>query len=174
MTIALAVVLSMWFLLSVANQVPALRRVFNGTLNSFCLLPALGLFAPEPSDVDYHLAWRDRMSDGTIGTWHEIAFEPAGWWRAGWNPNGRYGAAILQLVSALSILDGAVAPTYRNGERILLLSLPYLVLLNVVVGQPRDRDSVARQFMIVETTGFGADRKVAVGISSPFHPLDLA
>jgi hypothetical protein len=171
---ALAAVFAIWLLLSAANQVPPLRRRFHATLNSFCVLPALGLFAPEPADVDYHLVWRDHRADGTCTEWREIAREPAGSWRGLTNPCGRDASAMIQIVSALSILGGAVAPACRNGDRIVLASLPYLVLLNVVLAQPRTQGAVARQFAIVETSGFGAEREVALGIASAPHRLEAA
>jgi hypothetical protein len=172
MTIAIVVVLSIWFVLTVANQVHQARRRLNGTLNSFGVLPSLGLFAPEPRDVDYHLVWRDRRADGTYGAWSEIVVEPGGAARAIWNPTSREVGALLQIVAALSILNSAVVPACRNAERIVLVSLPYLILLNVALAQPRAADAVARQFAVLETTGFGAARTVELGISSPLHPLE--
>ena len=171
-TIALAIIFGVWLALSIANQIAPLRRRFNGTLNSLCVLPALGLFAPEPADVDYHLVWRDYATDGSCGPWREVVTEPARWWRGLWNPAGRDRSAMIQIVSALSILDGAVAPASRNGGRLILASLPYLALLNVVLDQPHGANAVARQFAIVEASGFGADRRVALGIASALHPLD--
>jgi hypothetical protein len=174
MTIAIATVFAIWLLLSAANQIPAISRRLNGTLNAFCVLPALGLFAPEPADVDYHLMWRDRRADGSLTEWSEIEARSAGWWRGVWNPRGRDRGAMIQIVSALAILDGAIAPACRNGERVIVASIPYLVLLNVVMSQPASQSAVARQFAIAETSGFGRDRKVALGIASPLHPLEAA
>jgi hypothetical protein len=173
-TIAIAVVLAAWTAVSVLNQVPAARRRLNGTLNSLCLLPAFSLFSPEPVDVDYHLLWRDHRVDDSFGPWHEIESEPANWWRGVWNPRGRDRSAMQTIVSSLSMLAGEVAPRCGHGEGILIYSLPYLALLNVVMAQPRAATAAARHFAIVESSGFGPDRRVAIGITSMLHRLEGA
>jgi hypothetical protein len=172
MTTALIVIFALWFAATIANQVPALRRRFAGTLNSFGVLPSLGLFAPEPRDVDYHVVYRDADADGAYTAWRELAFDPGGPLRALWNPGGRDCGAMIHIVASLSILGGAVAPSCRTGDHVVLVSLPYLVLLHAVLAEPRSPGAVARQFAVVETTGFGADRALSLGISSPLHPLD--
>jgi hypothetical protein len=161
-----------WLALSIANQIPFARKRLTSTLNSFGLLPAFSLFAPEPVDVDYHLVWRDLTSEGTYGDWQELIFAPSTPGRALWNPGGRDLSALIQVVSDLSILASAFAPSCRSGHRLTLVSRPYLFLLNAVVAQTAGPGAVARQFMVVETSGFGATRRVALGISSEIHALD--
>ena len=171
MTIAITVVLAIWFALSVMNQIPAARRFLTGTLNSFNILPSFALFAPDPADVDYHLVYRDHRADGSCGEWLEIVVAPGGATRALWNPTARDCGALLQAVAGLSILSSAVAPRCRNGDLIILVSLPYLLVLNLARAAPRTDGAVARQFAIVESTRFGADRTLELGIASPLHAL---
>src|SRR5262249_37642559 len=117
MTWVVCSIFVIWLALSIANQVPITRNRLTATLNSFGVLPAFSLFAPEPVDVDYHLVWRDLTSEGTYGDWRELIFAPSTRGRAVWNPGGRDLSAMIQVVSDLSILASAFAPSSRSGHR---------------------------------------------------------
>jgi hypothetical protein len=161
-----------WFIFSVANQHPMARRWIPSAIRSLFMLPSLSLFAPEPIDVDYHLLWRDIATNGTVDSWRELNMNSVSPLRALWNPSGRDFSALIQVTSQLSLLANASESACRTGQHVILVSLPYLFLLNAVAAQPRSTGAADRQFMIVETRGFGADRQLRLGMLSEIHALE--
>jgi hypothetical protein len=171
MTVVVLVLLAGWLVLSVANQINGPWIQFLGRPNSFTLLPRLDFFAPDPVDVDYHLAFRDLGVDGQGGPWRQIAVERDGPLRIVWSTAKRDHHAMAGAVSSLAGLQTAVAPAARDAEGLIQISIPYLFLLHRVQQEPRLPGAHERQFMVVESSGFGASRRVALGILSNPHRL---
>lgn len=163
-------VLVVWFVVIVANQVGAIRGRFP-RLTKLKILPFMSLFAPEPVDIDYHVVWRDIDGEGTLGPWHELPFEPVRLpWRAFSNPWLRDRTTLLEVVQDLMLLSDATSSS-RMGPRLALVSFPYLFLLHVVTRQPREATSAARQFIVIETSGFDDTRRVELCVASEAHAL---
>jgi hypothetical protein len=164
------IVLAVWFGLSVVNQVEGpLRRALRA-VNAFYLLPRYTLFAPDPVDVDFHIAHRDLQDDGSWSAWREtglVTGRPHVLVATFWNPVHRVYAAMNQLASAITHLGVNVAAS-GLGLGVIAVSFPYLfVLHHVMCAAPLTGSR--RQFMIVETTGAGEDRSVRIGILSEPH-----
>ena len=172
MTATVLALLGLWFLASVANQIPGPWARLLGPVAVFGVLPGVAFFAPEPVDVDYHLVIRDFFDDGRSGLWRELVPERTGRWRALWNVAKRDHQAMLTAVASLASLQRSVAPTAVAPDAIIQLSLPYLFLLHSSLRAPRAPGARERQFMILETRGFGAARKMELGILSNPHRLD--
>jgi hypothetical protein len=172
MTAIVLGVLGLWLVASVANQVPGPWARFLGPLGGFSVLPGLAFFAPDPIDVDYHLVVRDFLDDGQAGPWKEIPPERHGPLRALWSTAKRDHQAMLGAVSALASIQQSVAPVVAEPAALMQISFPYLFLLHRARQAPRDPEARERQFMIVETKGFGAERRMDLGILSNPHRLD--
>ena len=171
MTILVLVLLAAWLAISVGNQIRGPWARFLGVPNSFALLPRLEFFAPDPIDVDYHLVFHDFLEDGQATPWRRIPAERDGPLRILWSTAKRDHQAMLAAVAALAGLQQSVAPVVRDPAAVIQLSLPYLFLLHRVQQGPRLPGSRERQFMVVETTGFGASRRLALGVLSNPHRL---
>jgi hypothetical protein len=162
----------LWFAASVALYVPGPWQGPIRKLAAWSVMPAVTYFAPDPVDVDFHLVFRDVLLDGTTGSWQEVPFENPRPLSLLWDLSKRQQRALLDATSELSRLASEVAPACRSGERMLLLSFPYLFLLNLVAHQPRARGATHRQFVIVQSQGFGNERRLSLGIASELHALD--
>jgi hypothetical protein len=110
-------------------------------------VPTWTFFAPDPGVTDARLLWRERLDDGTVGPWHEAVAPTTGIQRALWNPTKR--ARKVAADCRRMIERGREG---SDGE-LLVLSLPYLMILQHVVGICRSPLGVARQFAIVSTQG---------------------
>lgn len=171
MTTLVFIVLGAWLLASLANQFAGPWTRSLRALNWCSLLPRLAFFAPDPIDVDYHLAYRDLLDDDEPGPWQSLAIERDGRWRLLWSPAKRDYQSLLEAVAALALLQNAVTPAVEDAESLLQLSLPYLFLLHLVQHAPARPSTRERQFMVVESNGFGPSRHLALGILSSFHRL---
>jgi hypothetical protein len=162
----------LWFAAAVLLYVPGPWRQTLHKLAAWSLVPASTYFAPEPADADFHLVFRDVMADGSQGVWQEVPIENPRPLSLLFDVSKREQRALLDMTSELSRLASTVAPLCRSGERILLLSFPYLFLLNRVAHAPRAPDATHRQFLIVQSQGFGSERRLSLGIASELHALD--
>lgn len=126
------------------------------------LLPAWTFFAPNPGTTDTRLLWRETRIDGTVSVWHEILPPRGGLLRAVWNPHKRESKIITD---AGPMVLRMLAANPQN--RMTVISLPYLLLLQRVSVESVTSMSVARQFIVVQTKGTDAD-------DESFRPLVLS
>lgn len=115
-------------------------------------LPTWTFFAPDPGVMDTRLVWRERLVDGTIGPWHEAVAPCGGVRRALWNPTKRARKVIFDLGRMLE----SRAQRSEDSE-LSMLSLPYLIILQHVVGLPVSPLGAARQFALLKTQGADDD-----------------
>lgn len=116
------------------------------------LVPVWTFFAPTPGVDDLRILYRDRLFDGARSEWCEIEPPRNRWVHVVWNPDKRVRKAVVDACSELL----AVLPDSSKTElssRLILLSPPYLLLLNYIQAQRRDFRSEARQFMITRSSG---------------------
>lgn len=176
MVVALAIVFGVWFALSIAGQfqtpsTDAIRR-----FDVFQLLPIWTFFAPNPGNSDYHVIMRDRLPDYALTAWRDampIPPQTAITWL--WNPGKRRQKVLIDAVSSVAEMcapngDRALSP--ETLRRALLISSPYLVLLNMVLNcVTHAPDATASQFAVVERRGFGVEVQPTLLFRSPFHGL---
>ena len=164
--ILIALLLVGWFVLSILNQFgfewfDKVRRH-----DHFSLLPLWTFFAPNPGQSDYHLIYRDRKTDGSVTEWREIDIterrKPYGFI---WNPEKRSKKVLSDLVSSML----SSLPDIDQSDRIVMLSIPYLILLNVVSHVDAEDQTTYRQFVLVETFGFNPTNEPRVVLRSDFH-----
>lgn len=167
-TVLISLVLGAWLIGSVLNQFQLgwFQRI--ASRDPFLLLPLWTFFAPNPGQSDYHLVYRDRLADGGLSEWHEIEIsEPRRAYSCFWNPEKRSKKVLSDVVS--TVVSSHRAQGQIGNE--FLLSLQYLLLLNVVDQQPASANATHRQFLIVETFGFTPTEKPRAILRSDFHAL---
>lgn len=176
MDAALAIVFVVWFILSVAGQFQTPRTNALRRYDVLQLLPIWTFFAPNPGSSDYHVIVRDRFSNGSLTDWRDampIPSQTATTWL--WNPRKRRQKVLVDAVASVAEMcapggDLAIAPEVLR--RALLISSPYLVLLNMVVHCVKHAPgATASQFAVVERSGFGHEVQPTLLLRSPFHGL---
>jgi hypothetical protein len=158
-------VLALWLVCSIILQFNPPWFSFIERYDSLMLLPRWTFFAPRPGMSDYHLLYRDYSEDGSPSTWVEIPIteerKPFSWI---WNPEKKSKKVLSDVVASLVQL--------RDIENIaLVLSLPYLILLNVVVHHGEIQAGVKRQFVLVEKFRNEDGSKIQLVLVSASHPL---
>ena len=169
MELLVAAILAIWLVLSVLNQVnwkpnSAIRRA-----DIFHLIPRWHFFAPRPATFDYHFVYRT-LSAGhdVVQDWEPILEIPRRTLLSSvWNPTRRLRKLRVDATQALL----RSSREKGGGERdIVLLSLPYLLLLNSACSRSRD-DAAFVQFAVLRTHGFESDRPPQVMIRSELHAI---
>jgi hypothetical protein len=167
----LAAVLTVWFVLSLLNQVKdgaAIARIRRWI--PLGLIPTWTFFAPNPVKTDTRLIYR--TDDGPDGwtPWREVYYgtaRPA--WRWFFNPNLIPNKAVSDLTGAL-VTRGEAAFRDRSGT----LSAPYIALLETVVrAAARPTDSLV-QFALVRTSNTPGGRDVRIAFLSEVHEVQPA
>jgi hypothetical protein len=159
--------LAAWFAASVLNQFSF--RWFDRIRqrDAFSLLPIWSFFAPNPGQSDYHVVYRDRRADGSVSGWNEMDISdtrrPYSWL---WNPEKRSKKVITDVVAMVA--EASQSPGGATG---LVLSIPYLLVLNVVNHLQAEPAATHRQFLIVETYGFVPVEPARALLQSDFHAL---
>lgn len=149
--IFVATLLSSWGIATVAFQFdyPRLRRW--SYRDCFGLLPLWTFFAPSPGQTDYHLLYRDQIGDNEASQWSEIPLtEPRKVYSGFWNPEKRSKKVLSDVVQMLIEYSSALHGTPRD----LVLSTPYVLVLNVVMSEPKSMDARRRMFVIAQSHGF--------------------
>lgn len=163
-------ILTLWLTLSVIFQFhPSFNPSWFSAIvrhDLFGLLPRWTFFAPNPGTSDYHLLYRDQLEDGNLIGWVEIPMvEERKPFSFIWNPEKRSKKILLDVT--MSLIE---EKDRLKGKNALMLSLPYLILLNVVVhhGRKTCGTRCQRQFILVEKF-CGSEPRIL--LISAFHPL---
>jgi len=162
-------VLMLWLIGSVILQFGPTWFSFIERHDLFMLLPRWTFFAPTPGMSDYHLLYRDQLEDGRLSEWVEIPItEERKLYSFLWNPEKKSKKVLSDVVASLLQLS-------QLGIRestALMFSLPYLILLNVVVHHDRKRAGIKRRFVLAEKFRDDGNPTVHVVLVSAFHPLE--
>lgn len=158
-----------WFILSILFQLdqPWFHRISQR--DRFGLLPRWTFFAPNPGTSDYHLLYRDRLPDGGFTDWVEIPMIAERQLASClWNPDKR-AKKVLADVAMMLIESSRVLPP--KDHSVLLVTLPYLILLNIVVNHQPALAGAKRQFVIAETLGFSFQEGPRLLMKSDLHAM---
>jgi hypothetical protein len=156
--------LTAWLGVSILAQFDIAAAHVTKDHDAFSLLPRWSFFAPHPGTFDYHLWYRDLLSNNTFAAWREVL--PAGKRTIGsalWNPEKRCYKALSDTV------DSLVQLRKSDPKPSLTLTMPYLTILNYVASRHHDPQATATQFMILRTEGFLADSKPRLVFRSGWH-----
>ncbi len=161
-------VLSAWFIGSILQQFGFKWFERISAYDAFLLLPIWTFFAPNPGRSDYHVVYRDRRADGSVTAWREVEVaecrRPYTWL---WNPEKRSKKVISDFVATIATMK----LRDRASDAAVMLSLPYLLLLNTVCNIDTDPGATHRQFVLLETFGFNPTAAPQVLLRSDFHPF---
>jgi hypothetical protein len=161
-------VLMLWLVCSVILQFGPAWFSFIEKYDLFMLLPRWTFFAPMPGMSDYHLLYRDQLEDDRLSDWVEIPItEERKLYSFIWNPEKKSKKILSDVVASLVEFSQMGV---REGP-VLMLSLPYLILLNVVVHHDQKRVGIKRQFIVVEKFRQDGNPTIRVLLTSAFHPL---
>lgn len=157
--------LCLLFVLTALCQVPWSGRDRLRALDLFGLIPFWNFFAPRPGTWDFHLLYRDQLTDGSITPWREILLTAERrWWHALWHPHRRLKKALFDA--------GIGLWAYPKVEgRDLRISVPYLELLTYVSGLPRLYAATKTQFLVMASSLAHPDIEPVELVRSDMHPL---
>lgn len=159
--------LALWLGLTIVNQFFAGSWPWLHRHDPLQLVPGWTFFAPEPGRRDLHLLYRDVFGDRP-GDWAEVSLiAPRGLRAALWNPGKRGKKVLIDTVQSLLLL----AEELGEATHPLKISVPYLLLLQVVTAMPREDGATARQFQVVESHGTFGGHEPRTVFRSGIHAL---
>jgi len=163
-TLVVATLLGLWMLFSIAVLHPR-WRLYIRAWDIFAVVPEWKFFAPNPAQGDFHLLYRDHLSEGTVTPWTEIHIGATrSWCCVLWNPRRRQTKALFDAVSHLNATAQAAPQTVVG-------SLPYLTLLLYISSMPRLINPAFTQFLVVHSFGIFSDTEPAIVFLSELHSL---
>jgi hypothetical protein len=165
-----ALLFAVWFLLTAVGQlgVPLARRIRSWDV--CMLLPSFRFFAPTPSVHDLHLLYRDHLASGGVTRWYEVpAARPPQWINPVWNPGRRQNKALFDTTQHLArqINENRASP------KAIVVSIPYLALLNYVSALPRPHLVSSTQFLVMRTDRLKGGEPLTFFVSSR-HAIESA
>ncbi|MBF9337236.1 hypothetical protein G3N30_13770 [Microbacterium lacticum] len=150
-TALIAAPLTLWSAATLATQLGKGQRAIRSFDPTGLIIPDWRFFAPFPAEHEYHLLYRDELTDGTTSVWNEISFgQRRTLLHLIWAPHRR---AEKGLFDATSELLQVTESTDDVG--IIKLSAAYLALLNVVTHQvAHGPDAQRTQFLVVRAAEY--------------------
>jgi hypothetical protein len=166
--IVVVIIYLVWGAATIANQFHSWCPMWIKAVDVFGLIPIWTFFAPNPGVTDYYLLYRDRLPDGSLDNWRKVELKPSenGFRVALWNPMKRKQKALSDMTGALIRLA-----KHRKSER-LIVTVPYLLILNFITSRPHSLGTTGTQFMVLEHSGFsGEPERSRVLMMSGIHRL---
>ncbi|MDN5286410.1 MAG: hypothetical protein JWR38_2684 [Mucilaginibacter sp.] len=165
--------LASWFLLTVLCQFKDTKfsEFIRYKVDLFGLIPLWTFFAPHPGKRDYHLLYRDKITEQAYSEWQEMDItEERTFWSWFWNPEKRDKKILSDVVQSLV----SSIPYYKgeNGNlNLLMFSMPYLIVLHAVSQCKQQSQHAYRQFMLAESSGYHKETEPALILLSVFHQI---
>lgn len=133
----------------------------------FNVVPEWRFFGTRPGRVDFHLLYRDRLTNNELTEWIEIPLiQPRPWHAFVFNPGRRSAKAIMDVVIHLC--------RDLQGDRDRIVgSMPYLTILQHVSAQPATELSTRRQFLLLYASADTDNAEPELILCSEEHELDL-
>lgn len=155
-----------WFLISIPNQLTNRFGAWVNRINPYGFVPKWTFFAPVPGTYNYRLIFRDLLADGLAQPWEEVDWCPGRRWiHALWHPRRLTTKLIMDSINGLAevlILMVKEGMDVERNPQGLILSTPYVLLLNLVMSLPlQSPSSIAREFAVFQQDPF-ADRQASV------------
>ncbi|HKF47673.1 MAG TPA: hypothetical protein VKB38_09980 [Terracidiphilus sp.] len=153
--VCILVLLGGWLLVSVPNQFTNRLGAWVTRINAFGFIPKWTFFAPIPGTFNYHLIYRDLYQDGSAMPWLEVDWcTGRRWFHAVWHPRRLTTKLIIDSINGLGEVILHMTREGTDVERdpqSLILSTPYVLLLNLVMSMPRqDPCAISRQMAIFQ------------------------
>ena len=157
-----------WGAATVATQFHSWCPIWLRAIDVFGIIPIWTFFAPNPGMTDFYLLYRDRLPDGSFDNWRKIELKDAenGVRLALWNPAKRKHKALTDMVSAL------LKNANQRGREALIVTVPYILILNYITSRPHSIGTNGTQFMVLEHSGFSYEpERSRVLVMSGIHRL---
>jgi hypothetical protein len=158
----------LWGVATIVNQFHSWRPRWLNVVNIFGLIPVWTFFAPNPGMTDYYLLYRDRLPDGSLDNWKKIELKGSenGFRHMLWNPTKRKQKALSDVLSSL------IEFVKHGGNDAVVVSVPYILILNFVTSHPHTLGTDGTQFMVLEHGGFANEpERSQVLMMSGIHRL---
>ncbi|MFG2143050.1 hypothetical protein ACGFRG_02465 [Streptomyces sp. NPDC048696] len=148
-SVVVAVVLAAWLMLTVVAALPRIGEALRKRVPAWFspLLPSWTFFAPNPATKDKVLMYRDVLANGTVGPLRLVL--PDG------GAGGRAGKALFDAAAHLvrrAAQGWEEEPDARTRDARLMISTPYLLLLNRAASAPHDAAAVGFEFVIAHAS----------------------
>lgn len=177
MTTLVAIVLTLWLVLTVANQFDYARSKLGSvfTFDVLGLIPVWTFFAPRPGTSDYRIFFRGRNDCDESVPWNELELsEPRKPWHFFWNPHKRHVKVLNDLVQAfLRFYYSAFTKNYDSTQlrAACMLNMAYLATLSLIEARARSLAMVSVQFAIIkeESSTPGVFEPVIVSLVHPIN-----
>lgn len=161
----MTVLLSLWFLLSIANQFPSVTLIARN--NRSQLIPYWVFFCPIPANSDYHLIYRVLRTGSRVQEWQEITWnQPNPVLSSVWNPELRIQLVLVHSAMSISAWYSAKQASHHVGPL-----PPYHFLLNMTKARCLGEGDGFVQFAIVEAPSFELQKQPSLLLRSSFHAL---
>ncbi len=153
--------LGVWFLISIPNQLTNRHGAWVSRFDPFGFVPKWTFFAPVPGTLDYRLIYRDLLADGTPSDWQEVDWcVKRRWIHVVWHPRRLTTKLIIDSINGLGQVVSSMVKEGIDIERKpqgMILSTPYVLLLNLVMAMPRQNtEAVARQMAVFQVDPLAA------------------
>ena len=161
--IVVGALLVTWLFLTVAANLSLLGKVVFAKIRLgrwFSLVPSWSFFAPNPSNSDYALFYRERFDYGGLSDWREVPFScrERTLLTTVWNPDSRPKKAVSDAASHILRL----MKLNKKADMSLIMSVPYLLILNRISHISRGPGVSGRQFLLVRHSIVEPDPSVVV------------
>jgi hypothetical protein len=133
--------LGLWFAVSCLTQTPF--RLIEVRFFPRILIPQWHFFAPRPGTIDLTLCYRNKFPTGELSSWREIELGARRrWFSFIWNPHRRIRKALFDLAVAF-------ATEHQRSPETARISIPYLMLMNLVTHYPHCPGGSHAQFCVL-------------------------
>jgi hypothetical protein len=182
--IVVSLVFAAWLGLTLLNQCDRSRRVIAPLLRyDVCsVVPIWTFFAPNPGRTDTHIVYRDIYDDGALSNWRELDLKSRPGLLGLSRGERRVSKGIVdlqhQLLDRQFISPEEVATTnvdgtvpFRRASPAIILSTPYLAILNLATGASHDPFAIGTQFAVAVSEGQERGESATVLFISARHTL---
>lgn len=171
--LVVTIFLAFWFLATILCQFKETKisSFIRYKIDYFNLIPLWTFFAPHPGKRDYHLLYRDKITDIDYSDWQEMEItEERTIWSWLWNPEKRDKKILSDVVQSLV----SSIPSYREKAgslNLLMFSMPYIIVLHAVSQYKKQSQNCYRQFMLAESSGYQQETAPSLILLSVFHQI---
>lgn len=168
-TALIAAPLILWSAATIATQLGRGQRQIRSFDPTGLIIPDWRFFAPFPAEHEYHLLYRDELSDGSTTVWQEINFgQRRTLLHLLWAPHRRGEKGLFDATSELLQVADAT-----DDLAVIKLSTSYLALLNVVTYHVTHAPEARRtQFLVIRAAEYEPSVIPDPMFLSDLHRLD--
>lgn len=148
--ILLGLVFLLWIILTVIFSMFSGKFKIVSKIGVFgYLIPQWNFFAPNPGTSDFYLLYRTQTESGVLSHWKNLnEISERKWYSTFWNPDKIRKKAILDY--AIEFKSSFSKIEKENDEKFLIISSPYLLIINLISNILKGSKEKFVQFLILE------------------------